>query len=67
LKKYNWSLPVSFGNVMKYVLIHDVQLLKLGNREGNRSLSHLQGETEGELLQANGAKSRLIHGARGLF
>lgn len=35
--------------------------------EGTRSLSHLQGDTERGILQANGAKSRLIHRARGLF
>lgn len=42
-------------------------LLELDIREGTRSLSHLQGDTERGILQANGAKSRLIHGARGLF
>lgn len=43
-----------------------MQLLEFGNREENRTLSHLQGETEGELLQAS-AENRLIHGARGLL
>lgn len=47
-------------------LFCDVQLLELSNREENKSRSHFQGETEGELLQASG-ENRLIHGARGLL